>query len=589
MIKLNPEDGIRTEEYCEELNRTGYILYDRNEAINSLNFMRSRSMTLANRALYVMKLHSGGRYFSLDKESIFNYLTRIEYCPQSFFYPKKRSSFSLEIKGVLEKLYNNGKAREFLELYMEHRSKKKKSETLNSVLRQCTIEMDKDRSGKQLYRMPFTAKRQVNNRFAYSNIDIISQIPKEVCGTIGVEDGYFLAWGDFAQSDFRIAYNYFIRSEENDAIMNKYDDKYEALARIVSKTLGNEFDLEEFKEQRQVYKKLTLATMYGTRNSPVPEEQAFISTFSQFLNKCPKYVEYYKRLTDHLQMKSPIRVSSYFGNEEYIPYNYMNQNTTLYEALNSPIQSGTSEIVIQTVMSILDLAAKCGLSRDQFGVYFVRHDEPIFRIRNDAKEFLWILKQHSTVLVDNWSPLAMDFGIGYRYKHEDADLMAEAEEYYKQHATDITTFEVSHAVESEFYPVKPLCMLTVHWIKLEHNTIVTFYQPSTQKALFSIFETTDDEEIIKNVRIKIKDAEANISKEYQNAIVVSNFYEGDDFYGNTHVIYKYEVSQLMTPVVRLCKGMAAMYCKKYGIVAPEGCNEAISEFPEKLELLITED
>lgn len=62
-----------------------------------------------------------------------------------------------------------------------------------------------------------------------------------------------------------------MRSPENDEIMNRYEDKYEALARIVSKSLGREFDLDKFKTDRKLYKKLTLATVYGMADSGVPE------------------------------------------------------------------------------------------------------------------------------------------------------------------------------------------------------------------------------------------------------------------------------------------------------------------------------
>lgn len=298
-------------------------------------------------------------------------------------------------------------ATEFLTQYMAHRSMKSKRDSLRKLVEGCKNSVAKDRYGRDLAKIPFIASEQVNRRFNYKNYDIISQIPKSEASMIGVEDGYFLAWGDFAQSDFRVAYNLFMRSPENDEIMNRYEDKYEALARIVSKSLGREFDLDKFKTDRKLYKKLTLATVYGMADSGVPEENEFIQMFSQFLSTCDKYVEYRKRISDNSLMQTPIRITSYFGYDQYAMPDSRNADKLMYDALNMPNQTGTSELVILTVNSILETARECGLSEDQFGLYLTRHDEPIFRIKEDAMEYLWILKKHSTILVDDWTPLRM--------------------------------------------------------------------------------------------------------------------------------------------------------------------------------------
>lgn len=589
MVKYSKSDVIDESGYDQAINRTGFILYDKESAETTWNYMKSQAATLANQARFVMRLRSGCHCFCLDKEVIFNYLTRYEGCPDKYFFTKKTRGLSLDIKKVLGKLRDIGKAAEFLDKYIAHRSYLTKTNNFKKVL-EGTHETDlRDCNGNVLSKIGFTASVQKNLRFNYQQFDIIAQFPKEACDSIAVEDGYFLAWGDFAQSDFRIAYNLFMRSPENDKIMNAYNDKYEALARIVKKSLGKEFDLEEFKNERQMYKRLTLATVYGMRGSRVPEEQEFITTFAKFLDSCPKYVEYCKRLKGQLMTKSTIELHSYFGHVQPIFYS-QNESSTLFDALNSPIQTGTSEIVIRTVMSILGMARENGLTEDQFSLYFTRHDEPIFRIRKDALPFVWILKQHETILVDNWSPLKMEFDFGYNYKCPDDELRKEIEKQFELSKDKIVILEPGTEIDTEYYPIKPLLHLTVHWMSVGGVSIVTYLEKATQRAVFAIYETTDTEELIKQMRIRLRDCEAKIAKNYSGVFLQNNFYEAEDYFGDTHVIYQRIIGQVMTDVVRMCKGMVSMYCRKEGLPIPEECTEALAVFPEQLsELVLSEE
>lgn len=589
MFRVTRSDYVDVDAYDEALNRLGYVFYDFDEAKLELDYLSSRYQTLANRALFIMKLHSGGRFFTLDKNSIFRYLTTVEGCPEHYFFTGKTSDFSIDKNRVLSKLVSNGKAIEFLTEYMGHRSTKTKYDNLKKLLTVCSEVVAEDDKGRHLCKIPFTASVQTNRRFNYRQFDIISQIPKDVANIISADSGYFLAWGDFEQSDFRIAYNLFMRSDENDAIMNKYDDKYEALARIVHQRLGKPFDLEKFKEERAVYKRMTLATVYGTRNSVVPEEQEFIKMFSTFLMQCPAYVEYYNRLVDHSSLKSPIAVTSYWGYEQYISCETYDNNRLLFEALNTPVQTGTSEVVILTINSILKMARECGLSEDQFGAYFTRHDEPLFRIREDAIDYLWILKLHSKVLVDNWAPLAMEFDFGYHYKEPDDVLRAKAKEVYDK-CVDSEVGAGNSIVDSEYFPIKPLFMVDLHCIPIPGTgvTITALMDEKTGETMFSIFETEDIEQVVNNIKLKIRSAEVRIAEKYDNVLVKSNFCSGEDFIGGTHVVYRQEYNAAMNKVVGLCKGMVALYCAKNGIAPPDNCTEKLSEFPPRLEILIGE-
>lgn len=590
MVKFTKDSIIDVEAYGEALNRLRYIYCDLEAAKMAVEYLKSRSETLAARATFTMQLHSGCRLFTLDKEAVYRYLTQIAGCSEHYFHTGKSQSFSLDIRRVLAPIYAKGKATEFLDDYMMHRSMKMKYGNLRKLVEVCDTPVATDNTGKELVRIPFEAGVQTNLRFNYRNVDIISQIPKSVADIICADDGYFLAWGDFEQSDFRIAYNLFMRSEENDRIMNQYDDKYEALARIISKRLSKPFDLEQFKEDRQLYKKLTLATVYGMRNCAVPEEAAFINMFSEFLMECcPRYKEYYCMLEDYSSLGVPLELTSYFGYKQYVVGDKRSHNKLQYDALNMPVQTGTSEIVILTVNSILQKARECGLTEDEFGLYMTRHDEPIFRIKEDKMDYLWILQEHSKVLVDDWSPLAMKFDYGYHYKQVDEELERKAEEVYRCHPS--TRIEQEVYKGEPYYPIKPLLSLSFHEIAVEccGVTIVAIQNDKTGEALFSIYETLDEEEVIKEIRRRIMQCSEVIEAQYGGVCVRSNFYSGEDFFGQgLRVIYQREVSANMNKVVQLCKSMTFMYCQKNGVEAPEGCNSALERYPETLKLLIPE-
>ena len=591
MVRFTADDYVDVEKYDAALNRLGYVLYSIEDGNEAVNYLSNKSDTLAARAKFIMRLRSGDRYFTLQRETVYNYLTREEFVPDHYFWIKRAKSFSLDMKDVLDKILKNGKAVDFLTEYMAYRSSKAMLDNLRKLVGCCKEPVAKDVYGKDLAKIGFTASEQVNRRFNYKQFDIISQIPKDNADMICAEDGYFLAWGDFAQSDFRIAYNLFMRSEENDAIMNKYADKYEGLARIVSKSLDREFDIDNFKQERKLYKKLTLATVYGMRTSSVPEEAEFIQMFTRFLEKCQKYSEYFERLKDNCLLKEPIKITSYFGYEQYVMHNKFNAQKQMYDALNTPNQTGTSELVILTVNSILDTARECGLTEDQFGLYMTRHDEPIFRIKEDVIDYLWILKKHSEILVDDWTPLRMDFDYGYHYKQSDTGLCKKAEAIFAGYNEEESAAQVVDSRHrEEYYPIKPLLKLKFHYFVVEElkTTVATFEEVGSGKAIFSLFGTTNQEEIIDAMRYRIQQAASKINGNYSAVLVYNNFVECEDFFG-LRVKYQKECSSSMDSVVRLCKGMTKLFYKKNGLKAPEQYNVDLQEFPKTLEVLYLEE
>lgn len=571
MYKFYKKDGVNLDLYEQRIKDRGYILFDKEVLATDLEYMESRVQTMASFAKDTMFFRSSGNCFSLQKDGILNYLMNYEGCPTRYFSLHGRSGYSLDQKKVLSKLVGNGYAKEFIDYYCAYRSLVTKTGNLRSIINSCSIECGVNEFSTKLTKLPFNVNVQRNLRFNYKNFDIISQLPKECCNVISVDDGYFLAWGDFAQSDFRVAYNLFLRSTENDKIMNAYGDKYEALARIVANTLGQKFDLEGFKRDRKLYKVLVLATMYGTRSSVIPEERDFIQVFSDFLMRCPGYATFYERLERRVRLGLPIVLESYFGHEESVAIYPHYQQNSVYEALNSPVQTGTSEIVINTVNAILDTFYALGYSEDDASVYFVRHDEPVFRFSKKVLKDIWVLNNFSKILVDDWTPLQLDFDFGYYYGVSDSELCSEIASNYQVNLNKIDKFEVSSVAAKAYIPVADVFCLTAKWYSVPEigKTVAAFYFAEGNSVRFSLFDTIEPEEIIIALRKKISEiAEEIDSSIYQGIIVVNNDYAGDDFFSGQFVRYQVENSVTLDPVSKLARAMTCRFCRKEGVDSP---------------------
>ena len=179
-------------------------------------------------AIDVMAHHSNGFYSTLDKEPLHKYLTFCERCPEHYFRKRGVQGISIDMKKVIDKLLSNGYAEEFLENYKRYRNCESYCNTIRKVLAECIEQKGVNHFGVKTHAIYYDVNVQQNLRFNYKNRDIVA-FPKTYTNTFTTEDGYFLVWGDFAQSDFRIAFNLLLRDENNTKFMSEIDDKYEGL------------------------------------------------------------------------------------------------------------------------------------------------------------------------------------------------------------------------------------------------------------------------------------------------------------------------------------------------------------------------
>lgn len=561
MLKFTQSDYVDVDLYEKHLGYNGYVAYDRDSMLQSVAYEGYHASSLAALATDIMIHRSAWRCSTLQTAVIQNYLINYEHCPESYFKKKGVQGLSLDANKVLGKLRANGYATEFIDQYVAYKSLKSKCSTIKGITDRQKEYLGENKDGIPLYKLEYSFKQQKNTRYNYSNEDIIG-IPKEYNNCICVEDGYFLAWGDFAQSDFRIAYNLFIRSPENDILMGKYEDKYEALARIVASAEGKKFDLEQFKKDRPLYKQLTLATIYGTRSSRVAEEDKFVKMFYSFLQKCPKYVEYEKRLHARAKLGVPILVKSYFGHVESIAIQYKEEQT-VNDALNSPVQSCTSQVVMLTVNKIMDLFQSLGYSEDDVSVYYVRHDEPVFKIKQSVLKDIWVLNQASEIIVDNWSPLAMSFNYGYYYKKPDSDLELAVQQIYMQNGDKIAQYEVSKETATEYYPVPPILQIVCVSEKTpDGKAIVCAYDPEHNAVAYFLCYSDDEDSITEFMKKSIlAKADVIYQKGYRGVYVSNKVVEEDAVQGHSLFRFMIRDDGDTLAACKFCRYMVLRYCK----------------------------
>lgn len=243
MKNYTSNDFVDVELYEQRLNLTGELymsieevgLYSQRQAV--------RASTLQRLCLQYMNLHSFHGYSSLHSSSVLHFLQTVEKVPKSMFRKKGVASESLDVKKILIPMMDNNFAVDFLKLYIEHQECASRRNNMASFYSR--VHTGKKVRGWEevLTAIPFTANRNINLRYNYSNENVIS-LPKEISNTIKAPDGYVLAWGDFAQSDARIAYNTLLKDETNIRYISEFpDDIYAGFANWVS-----HFCLNELKE-----------------------------------------------------------------------------------------------------------------------------------------------------------------------------------------------------------------------------------------------------------------------------------------------------------------------------------------------------
>ena len=524
------------------------LVYIRKDLANSLLQKQSSSISTYYQILMgEMMIISAREHFDpTNAESV--YLTLVNGCnvPPHKLSSNNSRGFSLEsdkrLKPILEKAleYPNTESNEniirILEPYIAWKSVKNQTGTMRNNLNKAVKTPFTNEYGDELCGFKFLVAKQTNLRFNYSNVALIN-IPKMYNHAISCPKGRVLVWGDFEQSDLRIAYNLLLRTKENSKIMDEAKDKYEGIARLLALANNEEFSVDKFKEERPLYKETVLATIYGKEGSGSERAMDIIKKMKVFLNSCPRYKEFLRRIYLNIALGKPIILTGYFGHEEIREVGF-DLKADIDFCLNSPNQTGTSELIILLVNAILDTFYSLGYTEDQIYVYYVRHDEPIFVMDECVLEDAWVFKQYEDIFVDNWTPLKMSFEAGYIYKEPNEGLMNKMKNSVTLNKDKITLISRDESQDiEEYYPIADVMTFGVNTMTYTDNgvqkTIVGIYNDTDKTFGIITLATTDRYAIYNTVQNCIlQNEEDYIKRNYSDILIFSPFEEQATFSEN---------------------------------------------------------
>ena len=511
MLKLTKGIDLDFERYLDDLNELGFIYASRKDLSRVYEYVNAQVETLRTLCVEIMTSKSGYSYNNLDSKQIANYLIYFERCPENMIF--KRGKLSLDSKKVLKPLFDKGFAQEFISMYMQFTS----SRSIRGYLRKIIEDLEKtdevDSSGNNLYRIRFAEIKEAPNRRVYYNNKSIQQIPSIANVALKAPSDYVIVSGDFKQSDVRIAYSLFLKDSSNINLMTSSDDIYEVYARMF---LGDSFDKNYFKEHRDEFKVLTLAPVYGAKSGMTPFANNYISKANEYLKHCDRYQEYLRRINKHIDLNMlngrsgiglPLYITSYFGFEQavslppYSTYDVKKARTDLInKALNVPVQTGTSEIVVATERAIMDKFAEVGVTSENGGIYAYmnRHDELVFLLKADNLKYSYIFQEHEDVIVDDWIPLKIEFEYQTTYKQPNEEVTKLAKSFYKPKEELPKNYLESN---STYMPISDICEIGLGYsANLDLGvTFVSFYDSVKRKVSFEVYNTTNCDELLNGI------------------------------------------------------------------------------------------
>lgn len=513
MIKLTKSHYIDTDKFTKDLSVLGFVFVDSSVLDNYVRFATQEYRSLMYLCSQIMATDSGYRVVnSGTRGNVFRYLTEVKNCPEGIFYIKGRNDWSLDAKKVLKKLYDRGFAPEFLENYILLNSKKSVLSSISSMSTKVGPSDKKSADGNPLSILPFKLTPLTPNLRVYYHSHNIQGIPDAGKHCLVAPEGYVIVSGDFAQSDFRIAYNMLLRDKDNKNIMESIEDKYHAFFKLI---MGAEYNEQEFLDNRTIYKTNTLGPIYGAKSGNTEKEQDYISRINRYLSTNKIYSEYKRRIGEKIDLGVPLNITSYFGNTQLITEATVsngfekpkNINKAMLDyALNAPVQTGTAEIVIAITNSIMEHFAEVGFTSENGGIYSYinRHDEPVFLVSLEALQHSSIFQKHESVIVDDWMPLNLDFSYTDAYNTVNESIQRYAKRFYiEEDAYD--NYTVSRAEEdNHFIPIGDIFKLAVGLFDMPNGQrIISFYNYVTQQCSFQLQTDLNDDTTIEIISHKL--------------------------------------------------------------------------------------
>lgn len=567
MLKFTRDSYVDVDLYERRLKRTGYIVIDSVRLRQLRDYNNNIQTTLYGLLGDVISANSGNKYPSISKNNIYHYLTEMEGVPYRRIGTTPSGDISLDVNSYLKPLYEDGYAEEFLKLYIEAVGVKAKNNIIAGILTRSYEPIDDNSEHKHLKKCRFNVNQKDNLRYFYKDNAIVS-ISEIYNEAIVAPPGYVLVTGDFAQADFRIAYNLLLRDETNAEIMDNIEDKYEGIARVLAKTFDEPFDLDKFKATRKLFKANILGPMYGKCNANSKKSQAFIHKMNAFLDLCPRYQAFKQSLLNRIEMGLPLVIDSYFGYSTTIPVGIgkKGEKDTLNKALNTPIQTGTSELMILIVNSILDKFYALDYTEEDVDIYYTRHDEPLFILKEHAMKDAWVFKNASRIIIDSWTPLDIEFTFHKRYG---VDCSEYNDMYKRSIIQNNNKIEVIEP-DKEFTPysaIKQTQKLAFHIEKVDTKSVLAIYDATAKRVQYRLYNTTNEFEVFEQAKQEVLNSCTDLfRRECNGALVRNKFLAQDIFYGG--ILYKFskvENSEELAIANILCQNMSTRLAKRDGL------------------------
>lgn len=443
MLKIENKHSM--EEYLMLLRNAPRIAVEHKKlekAISECNYMITDYFNITQLEL---RIASEGKYTEVSPKDLIDFLI---YSGESekTFKVRNIQSLSFDMTKVVKPLLERGVFPTILEPYTHMRSFTSYRNFLTKLLENQEVIINSRNDGILIRQYKYTVTQQENLRAYYKDIGVIN-IPKMFSDIITVHDtDKFLIWCDYPQADWRLAYNLFIRDSENAKVMDSVDDSYMGAAMLVE---GEKKKKKVFTSSRSDYKIHTLKTFYNSKDT-----KDIVVKLRNFFLSCPKYRKYYRDLKGLHKFKLPIICKSYFGFEQILPDNQY-EDSFISKGMNTPIQTMTSHVVSETVFGILERFYDLGYTSDDIGIYFVRHDEPIFIASKKILKDAWVFGDCSDIHIDGFSPIQLQFFFGYNYKVEDNTLTAIVKSSCENNKTRYHYFE-DGVLDNSYSPTPPI-------------------------------------------------------------------------------------------------------------------------------------
>lgn len=471
MLQINSKDPIDIPYYEEAIGVNGTKIYiDVERYRNATEFLGALKDTAFENASCELAFASSGSYKTASKVALIDVITGYLGVDEDKL-PRSKKGDRNASADALNKILNSKRDRntglvypqyrllyEVINSYLAYSSAETISNStknkigLGKTRKQFFLSTDlKSHIGNRVVECPFFYERRITGRY-YTQQDNIQGYPHEVLPSICAPEDYVLVWSDFDQIDFRVLCNLIMLKGDPKfkEIFSAYDDKYEAMARLVSYSRGEEFDYDKFKDNRKAIKRAVLSRSYGA-GSETMLSYGFKSfedalALDNFFKNHKEYKKFHDSIENLIETEPVLVIDNYFGERMSLlvtqeDKEYKGRKKRLLDqALNFPIQSTTNGIVMNWVNHIVKSFRDLGFDEEMFRVYMIRHDEGVFLMHKSCMQYSWIFANASEIALDDWDVLSLKPSFGYYYQEADPELTKLYEKSVEEHKACITPF-----------------------------------------------------------------------------------------------------------------------------------------------------